>query len=200
MLLSFLIIRLRKQALFLLPPAYYNKQLKTLYKINNGNETVVRSLIMIKAKISLSLLNLLCLPCSVLSALYPFLRWALAGRWKSCNLLQLPWLGLTVFCTLLLAWAGCPVAASKLPKWARLLPQQYLLGSSSSSCLPHEVVLGPVAMVLFWAVLIRTWEIVFLFHEPNSSFLCFFLSFSFLPGMKQMFWCCSFKHRNQTNV
>lgn len=72
MLLSFLIIRLRKQALFLLPPAYYNKQLKTLYKINNGNETVVRSLIMIKAKISLSFLNLLCLPCSVLSALYPF--------------------------------------------------------------------------------------------------------------------------------
>lgn len=69
MLLSFLIIRLRKQALFLLPPAYYNKQLKALYKINNVNETVVRSLIMIKAKISLSFLNLLCLPCCLVSPL-----------------------------------------------------------------------------------------------------------------------------------
>lgn len=40
-LLSFLIIRLRKQALVLLPPAYDNKQLKTLCEINNGNGTEV---------------------------------------------------------------------------------------------------------------------------------------------------------------
>lgn len=34
------------------------------------------------------------------------------------------------------------------------------------------------------ALLIRTWKIIFLFHELESSFLCFFLSFSFMPGMK----------------
>lgn len=72
MLLSFMKIRHRKQALFFLPPAYYIKQLKTQCEINNGNETVVPSLTMIKAKISPQFLNLLCLPCFMLSALYPF--------------------------------------------------------------------------------------------------------------------------------
>lgn len=92
-------------------------------------------------------------------------------------------------CGILVAWAGviklgCPAAAYKLPKFARLLSQKIFIVLSSASDLAQEMALGTVAVVLFHAILIRTRKILFLFHEPNPYFLCFFLSFSFLSGMK----------------